>query len=285
MAILRKRVSGNFTVIDNGIFRDGELSMKARGLLCTMLSLPDSWEFSERGLGALFPDGQCSLRTAIRELTELGYLTRERVRDGGRIVGWEWTVSDHREFTSKTETEDDEPADEDGSPELDFLNSENSNSENSNSENQHQLNTKGSKTKGSKTKGEGKLTNTRAREPKPETEAEGTFIDALSEAMAYEPTAISREDSERVTMTLLDRMDPGGRVDLATQEAFSRRAIDELARYSGSDADGVLGAAMRLLDGNPRLRRKTPSYLLLDCRAELMRILERDDEGVSWSKW
>lgn len=49
MAVLRKAHKSNFTVIDNQVFKSN-LSLKARGLLCTMLSLPDNWEFSEKGL-------------------------------------------------------------------------------------------------------------------------------------------------------------------------------------------------------------------------------------------
>lgn len=95
MAVLKNMTQG-FTIINNSIFRDTRLKMKALGLLCKMLSLPDDWNFSERGLAKLFDnDGMTSLRTAIADLEELGYLYREQLRDDdGRFVGWVWEITD-----------------------------------------------------------------------------------------------------------------------------------------------------------------------------------------------
>ena len=96
MAVLRKAHKSNFTVIDNQVFKSN-LSLKARGLLCTMLSLPDNWEFSEKGLQMILPaDGQTSVRTAIKELEGSGYLSRTRLRDAkGKVIDWLWTFSDY----------------------------------------------------------------------------------------------------------------------------------------------------------------------------------------------
>lgn len=96
MAVLRKAHKDNFTVIDNQVFKSG-LSLKARGLLSTMLSLPDNWNFSAKGLSAILPsDGESAIRSAIKELEASGYLTRERIRDDkGKIIDWLWTFSDY----------------------------------------------------------------------------------------------------------------------------------------------------------------------------------------------
>lgn len=96
MAVLRKSHKSNYTVIDNGVFKSC-LSLKSRGLLCTMLSLPDSWHFSERGLQSILPaDGQTAIHSAIKELESSGYLTRERLRDDkGKVTEWVWTFSDY----------------------------------------------------------------------------------------------------------------------------------------------------------------------------------------------
>lgn len=95
MAIMRNRTQQGYTNVSNVIFRDERLSLKARGLLCTMLSLPDCWEFSEKGLQAIIPaDGQTSIRTALKTLEECGYLVRRQVRENGRIVGYEWEIYD-----------------------------------------------------------------------------------------------------------------------------------------------------------------------------------------------
>ena len=80
MAILKNPNKERFTVIDNDVFRKSKLTLKGMGMLCFLLSLPDNWDFSERGLAKLFPDGLRSVKTALRELEEKGYLTREQGR-------------------------------------------------------------------------------------------------------------------------------------------------------------------------------------------------------------
>ena len=125
MAFLRKEHKENYTCINNGVFKS-DLSLKARGMLCTMLSLPDDWEFSENGLQAILKDGQASVRSAIKELESAGFLSRTRERDeSGRMGRCVWIVSDY--------------------PRL-----ENPNLENPNLGNEPQLNTKESNTKESK---------------------------------------------------------------------------------------------------------------------------------------
>lgn len=96
MAILRNPNKEKFTVVDNFSLRDGNLSLKARGLLVTMMSLPDNWKFSESGLCSILPkDGQSSIRSGLKELEAGGYLTRTRKRDsGGRVSEVVWTIRD-----------------------------------------------------------------------------------------------------------------------------------------------------------------------------------------------
>lgn len=73
--------TSNYTTIDNGIFRDTDMSLKARGLLVTMLSLPPEWDYSVNGLCSIVKDGRDSIRACLVELEELGYLVRERARN------------------------------------------------------------------------------------------------------------------------------------------------------------------------------------------------------------
>ena len=80
MAVLKNKTQKNFTMISNNILRDKELSMKDRGVLCTIFSLPDGWEFSVNGLSTLVPDGTDSLSASIRHLESLGYLARTKKR-------------------------------------------------------------------------------------------------------------------------------------------------------------------------------------------------------------
>lgn len=98
MAFLRKEHKENYTCISNDVFKS-DLSLKARGMLCTMLSLPDDWEFSEKGLQAILKDGQTSIRSAIKELEAAGFLSRTRERDeSGRMGRCVWIVCDYPRF-------------------------------------------------------------------------------------------------------------------------------------------------------------------------------------------
>lgn len=98
MAFLRKEHKENYTCISNDVFKS-DLSLKARGMLCTMLSLPDDWEFSENGLQAILKDGQTSVRSAIKELESAGFLSRTRERDeSGRMGKCVWIVCDYPRF-------------------------------------------------------------------------------------------------------------------------------------------------------------------------------------------
>lgn len=96
MAILKNPGKNSFTVVDNYALRDSRLSLKARGLLVTMLSLPDNWQFSENGLCSIFEkDGQASIRSGLKELEDGGYLVRKRTRDDhGRVSSVEWVIFD-----------------------------------------------------------------------------------------------------------------------------------------------------------------------------------------------
>lgn len=93
MAIVRNRTQ-HFTIVESVATSDTNLSLKALGLLCKMLSLPDGWEFSEKGLAAIMPkDGITAIRSGLKELEQAGYLHRRQVREGGRFREWEWEVS------------------------------------------------------------------------------------------------------------------------------------------------------------------------------------------------
>lgn len=132
MAILRKQQRGQYTVIDQAIFKDKTLSNKALGMLCRMLSLPNEWEFSVEGLAMLSTDGVSAVRSQLSELEEHGYLIRNYVRGEGKYSGIEYIVSEV--------------------PMCDFPKSENLISENLISENHPQSNTKESNTQLSITK-------------------------------------------------------------------------------------------------------------------------------------
>ncbi|MFI3214018.1 MAG: DUF6017 domain-containing protein [Eubacteriales bacterium] len=80
MAVLKNKTQKNFTMISNSVLRDKELSMKDRGVLCTICSLPDGWEFSIAGLSAIVPDGVDAIRSSILNLERTGYMERTKTR-------------------------------------------------------------------------------------------------------------------------------------------------------------------------------------------------------------
>ena len=93
MAKIRVNKNKNFTTISNFHLRDINLSLKAKGLLTQMLSLPDGWDYTLAGLAKINKEGVDSITSAIKELEKYGYVTRKRVRDEkGRVRGTDYTV-------------------------------------------------------------------------------------------------------------------------------------------------------------------------------------------------
>ena len=84
----------DYTVIRNAIFKDYRLSAKAKGVACQLLSLPPTWDFSIKGICTLFSDGEASIRSALTELEECGYLYRERERIGGKLGKCVYVITD-----------------------------------------------------------------------------------------------------------------------------------------------------------------------------------------------
>ena len=85
----------NYTTIDNTVFKDKDLSAKAKGILVQMLSLPDDWEYSIKGLTSLFSDGQLSISSGLNELKARGYLKVVCERDSnGRISDWLYIIKE-----------------------------------------------------------------------------------------------------------------------------------------------------------------------------------------------
>ena len=79
MSTFRVNKNVNYTVMSNHHLQDKRLSLKAKGLLSYMLSLPDDWDYSLKGLTVGCKDGLDSVRTAVLELEEHGYVRRQKV--------------------------------------------------------------------------------------------------------------------------------------------------------------------------------------------------------------
>lgn len=75
MAVFRVHKTKDFTVMSNHHLRDKNLTLKAKGLLSVILSLPDDWKYSVAGLAAICKEGTSAVKSALQELTDAGYVT------------------------------------------------------------------------------------------------------------------------------------------------------------------------------------------------------------------
>lgn len=93
MSIIRVNKTNNYTVLSNYHFKEKAMSLKAKGLLSLMLSLPDCWDYSIAGLVSLSKDGKDSVMSALAELEKFGYLARRRTTNSkGQFSGVEYNI-------------------------------------------------------------------------------------------------------------------------------------------------------------------------------------------------
>ena len=96
MAVFRVERTRDYTVMSNHHLKNRLLSLKAKGLLSVMLSLPDEWDYTLRGLSAISKEGVDAIREAIRELEDAGYIVRSRGRnEKGQLSGTEYVIYEH----------------------------------------------------------------------------------------------------------------------------------------------------------------------------------------------
>ena len=93
MAVFRIDKTRDYTVMANFHLRDTSLSLKAKGLLSLMLSLPENWDYTTKGLARICKDGVDSICATVKELEKAGYVQRRRLRDDlGRLAEVEYTI-------------------------------------------------------------------------------------------------------------------------------------------------------------------------------------------------
>lgn len=93
MAVFRVEKNHSYTVMANHHLRDERLSLKSKGLLSLILSLPDDWRISIEGMTQFSSDGKDAIRSAIRELTDAGYITRAQTHsEAGTFSGYDYVV-------------------------------------------------------------------------------------------------------------------------------------------------------------------------------------------------
>ena len=93
MAVFRVERNTGYTVMSNHHLRNKELSLKAKGLLSQMLSLPEDWDYTLAGLSYINREKIDAIREAVRELERAGYIQRSRERDEkGRLRGTDYII-------------------------------------------------------------------------------------------------------------------------------------------------------------------------------------------------
>ena len=92
MEVIRVIKNKNYTTISNQLFKNKTISLKAKGLMAYLLSLPNEWELSINGIVACSKEGRAAISSTIKELIESGYIERETIRDKGKFVGYDYFV-------------------------------------------------------------------------------------------------------------------------------------------------------------------------------------------------
>lgn len=150
MAVFRVERTRDYTVMCNHHLKDSNLSLKAKGLLSMMLSLPDEWNYTTRGLAAICKEGVDAIGKTLKELEQAGYIIRRRLRGkDGRISDTEYTIFEKPRKRKNSAPDTTSPDTE--NPYMVNPDMEESDAEKPDTDNPAQLNTKKSNTQKSNT--------------------------------------------------------------------------------------------------------------------------------------
>lgn len=223
----------NYTMMSNQHLKDKRLTLKAKGLMSVMLSLPENWDYTLRGLAAISREGVDAISEAVKELERSGYVIRNRKRDErGRLSGTEYLI--YEDCHMNSQPAQDAPKPEKPKRENPRLENpvqekpvqENPKQEKPEQENPAQLNTNPQKTKKSKT--DISRTHQSIYPEEPETAGCQDGIDRMDMAEAYR--GIIKENIEYdflVPRYGQERMDET--VELMLETVLSRRPYIRIA--------------------------------------------------------
>ena len=238
MAILRKCNKEKYTTILQSITMDSRLSLKDLGLLVKLLSLPDNWNFSEKGLEKILEqDGQTSIRTAIKNLEKYGYLKRVRVRESGKMIGIEWYIFEEPQTEKKVENP----------------HCENHNLENANWENQPQYNTKEYNTKELIKEKNIKV----SKKEKTETEENTTPPEQKRET--YNEIILTYTDNPQLQQTLKEYIKMRAMKKSPLTNKGLRLLLNELKKFSSSELYQIGMLEKAIMNGSNKLYELTNS--------------------------
>lgn len=232
MAVFRVEKTNDYTVMANHHLRNQALSLKAKGLLSQMLSLPEDWDYTLSGLAEINRESKDAIRAAVQELEQAGYIQRRQTQDkGGKFAGNEYVI---REIPCPPDTDTQEtPPEESGEPLLENPTTEKPSSEKPLTENPTQLNIDIS---------------SKDIKEKNKKEKPGLGEPALRQLFAKKIREAQKPDWTRAQMnglyqSLVDLYDPGRQVRKARPmrtEASVNRTFAKLAEWHGSDIRGMI---------------------------------------------
>lgn len=232
MAVFRVEKTNDYTVMANHHLRNHALSLKAKGLLSQMLSLPEDWDYTLSGLAEINRESKDAIRAAVQELEQAGYIQRRQTQDkGGKFAGNEYVI---REIPCPPDTDTQETSpEESGAPLLDFPTTEKPSTEKPSPENPTQLN---------------KDISSKDLKEKNKKEKPGLGEPALRWLLAQKIREAQKPDWTRTQMnglyqSLVDLYDPGRQVRKARPmrtEASVNRTFAKLAEWHGSDILGMI---------------------------------------------
>jgi len=96
--------NNNYTTINNEFIFNKNMSLKAKGLLCHLLALPENWELYVEEIEKWHKDGKKAIYSCFKELSQLGYIERTTQREKGKIVKWDYIVYE-KPLSQKVEVE------------------------------------------------------------------------------------------------------------------------------------------------------------------------------------
>ena len=157
MAVYRVERTRDYTVMCNYHLKDKALSLKAKGLMSMMLSMPEEWNYSTRGLAAICKEGVEAVGNALKELEKAGYMVRRQLRgENGRITDTEYIIYEKPQEPSAPERDtvsQDAAAPDTVTPDTDAPYTENPDMVEPDADNRPELNIKKSRIKKSNTLG------------------------------------------------------------------------------------------------------------------------------------
>ena len=228
MAVFRIEKTRDYTVMSNHHLRDTGLSLKSKGLLSMMLSLPEDWNYTTRGLAKICKEGTDSIGSALKELERAGYIVRNRLRDSkGKIVDVEYVI-----YETPHPPEPDGPCEDE--PDTEHPDTENPDMDTPSLENRPQLN----KDKSNPDKSKKDLSSTEGSNPvlsspKAPRGSDGKGRDWMQERESYRELILDNIEydflvqNERMDRDRLDEL-----VELIVDTVCSRR---ETIRIAGDD--------------------------------------------------